>query len=471
MYNQIERIRQEKGRVRAVLFARCSTDEQGKNGYTITDQVEYGRYFCQENDIILVGEYVDEGISATLEINKRPALAQLIKDAKAGNWDIVIIKCLDRFFRNVGEYFAAKKELEKAGVTWFSIEEPDLDPADADAAFKINIYLSMSEYEARKASKRVQFNNRMRIKNKQVITGGHCFLFPWIVVGEHRDRHLERDMSQADRLFDILDHYEMFQSKSATLKYHNAKYEPISYNTLTNLLKDTLLYGEYKGVPNYVESSITKERFDKIQDILERNSKQRKDSDRVFIFSGMIKCPICGRNLSGNLQKRDSLKNPHHSYRCNHYRINKICTNTLSFNEKSVEKQLLDNLGQYIEGEILRVTDIKQKETPAVDNTNKIEKLKQEMSRLNNMYRKGNIEEEEYDKDIAIIKNDIAILEAVEKPKERDLSALTKLIESDYRTIYEALDRPHRKAFWRAIIKEFTVDMNRKIVPESIVFF
>lgn len=144
MYKQIERIRKEKGRVRAVLYARCSSDEQRKNGYTITDQLEFGRHFCRENDIILVGEYVDEGISATLEIKKRKDLANLIRDAKSDNYDIAVFKCIDRFFRNTEEYYAAQKELRKAGVTWVSIEEPDLDPYDADAAFKINIYLAMA---------------------------------------------------------------------------------------------------------------------------------------------------------------------------------------------------------------------------------------------------------------------------------------------------------------------------------------
>ena len=141
MYKQIERIRKEKGRVRAVLYARCSSDEQRKNGYTITDQLEFGRHFCRENDIILVGEYVDEGISATLEIKKRKDLANLIRDAKSDNYDIAVFKCIDRFFRNTEEYYAAQKELRKAGVTWVSIEEPDLDPYDADAAFRIHMVL------------------------------------------------------------------------------------------------------------------------------------------------------------------------------------------------------------------------------------------------------------------------------------------------------------------------------------------
>jgi len=140
MYKQIERYRITGKPVRAAKYGRCSSDEQKKNGYTIGDQLDLMEEFCQEYDLVGAGEYVDEGISATLEINKRKALAQLIKDAKAGKFDIVIFKCIDRFFRSVGEYYECQKQLQRAGVTWVSIEEADLDPEADDPASKINIY-------------------------------------------------------------------------------------------------------------------------------------------------------------------------------------------------------------------------------------------------------------------------------------------------------------------------------------------
>ena len=432
MYKQIERIKKEKGRVRAVLYARCSSDEQKKNGYTVSDQLEFGRHFCRENDIILVREYVDEGISATLEIKKRKDLANLIKDAKSESdgYDIVIFKCIDRFFRNTEEYYAAQKELRKSGVTWASIEEPDLDPYDADAAFKINIYLAMAEYEARKTSKRIRFNNKMRIKNKQVVTGSQCFLFPWKVVGDKRNRHLERDMDQAERLYDTLDYFEMHQSKSATLLYHNSKYDPITYQTLTNLLTDTLLYGEYQGVQDYVSPWITKQRFDNIAVILKRNARKSPTPDREFLFSGLIKCHCCGWNLVGNYY-HNGRKNPNFSYRCNNYRLNKACENRASLGEKKIEEQLLENLDQYVANEIARVKTINEKQNPAVDNTQKIAALKKEMNRLTIAFRKGRIEEDEYDRDYDALEKDLKVLEAVEKPEERDMEKLQELVESD----------------------------------------
>lgn len=470
MYKQLERYLEEKGRVRLAKYCRCSSDEQKKNGYTITDQSDYIEIFARENNLIVVDEYVDEGISATLEISKRKALAQLIADAKAGKFDIVVFKCIDRFFRNTEEYYTAQKQLRKCGVTWISIEEPDLDPDDADAAFKINIYLAMAEYEARKTSKRIRFNNKMRIKNKQVVTGSQNFTFPWKVEGDKRNRHLERDLSQGRRLYDILDHFEMHQSKSATLKYHNAKYDPISYQTLSNILTDTLLYGEYKGVPDYVLPWISKERFDKIQGILKRNSRNQPSPDRVFLYSGLMKCHCCGRNLNGNYHHRGD-KEPYFTYRCNHYRLNKICTNKTVLNEKFIEQQLLENLDQYIANEIVKVTSISEKNNEVIDNSKKIDELKKEMKRLTIAYRKGRVEEDEYDRDYAELESELKKLESVDKPEERDLTALKQLLESDYRTIYEALDRPHRKSFWRSFIKEFVVDETRQIVSDSIIFF
>ena len=106
-----------------------------------------------------------------------------------------------------------------------------------------------------------------------------------------------------------------------------------------------------------------------------------------------------------------------------------------------------------------------------LDNTKKIEEIKKEMKRLTTAYRKGRVEEDEYDRDYAELEKELSKLEPVDKPEEKDLSALKKLVESDYRTIYEALDRPHKKAFWRNIIKEFTIDEDRQIIPESIIFF
>lgn len=469
-YNQLLRYQENNRVIRIAKYVRCSSDEQKKNGYTITDQLNLLDEFASDYQLVSVGEYVDEGVSATLEISKRKALAQMIEDAKAGKFDVIIIKCIDRFFRSVEEYYACQKQLRQAGVTWISIEEPDLDPENDDAAFKINIYLTMAEYEAKKTSKRIRFNNKMRIKNKQVITGTRCFHFPWMVTGEKRNRHLVKNPDMEDMTMDVLDFFEKHQSQAATLGYINIKYGmKMTMTTLRNLLHDTLLYGEYKGVPDYVEPYITKERFDRIQDIMTRNARVNPVHDRVFLFSGLIKCPNCGRNLTGNFQLSDG-KYPTYSYRCNAGRTQKICSFTGGISEKKIEKQLLDNLAEYIGNEIIRVESIGE-DQPKNRNAEKAAKLKAEMDRLNMMFRKGRISEEEYDCDYLKLEKQVKALDVEEAPPKKDLDALKGIVESDYKTIYSHLTKENKKAFWRNTIKEFTIDENKKIISQSIIFF
>lgn len=469
-YKQLERLRASGKVIRYVKYARCSSDEQKKNGYTIGDQLALIDGFGADNELVCVGEFIDEGISATLEISKRKDLANLIKFAMSGKTDLVVFKCIDRFFRNTEEYYAAQKQLRAAGVTWLSIEEADLDPDDPDAAFKINIYLAMSEYEARKTSKRIRFNNKMRIKNKQVIIGAQNFLFPWTVAGEKKNRYLIKDKEYEEMTLDILDFYETHQSKSATLGYVNIKYgKKMTVTTLNNFLSDTLLYGEYKGVPGYVEPYITKERFDRIQDIMKRNARYSNSPKSVFLFSGLVKCPCCGNNLTGNYVKNQG-KYDVYVYRCNAARMRKICPFTKSVSERKIERQLLDNLEQYITNEVIRVESIEDAQ-PENKNAAKIEKLKAEMERLNMMFRKGRIEEEEYDTEYFKLEKKLNSIDTSETPPKRDLDAIKGILDADYRGIYEKLTKENKKAFWRSFIKEFAIDENKKIVPESIIFF
>lgn len=471
MYGSYSQLLRYANRViRIAKYGRCSSDEQKKNGYTIADQLALMDEFASEYEMVSVGEYVDEGVSATLEINRRKALAQMIEDAKAGKFDIILIKCIDRFFRSVEEYYACQKQLRKAGVTWISIEEPDLDPENEDAAFKINIYLTMAEYEAKKTSKRIRFNNKMRIKNKQVVTGSHCFLFPWIVTGDKRNRHLIQDPDKVDMTYDVLEFFEKHQSKAATLGYINIKYGlKMTMKSLTNLLTDTLLYGEYKGIADYVAPYITKERFNRIQDILTRNARIPNTPNRIFLFSGLIKCPYCGKNMVGNFVKSQG-KYDVYTYRCNAARTQKVCSFTLSVSERKIEKQLLDNLGQYIGNEIIRIESITEAQ---VQNTNvvKITKIKAEMERLNLMFRKGRISEEEYDTDYMKLEKRLNALDIDVAPPQRNLDALKGLLETDYMGLYQQLTKENKKAFWRNTIKEFGIDEHKKVKAESIIFF
>ena len=101
----------------------------------------------------------------------------------------------------------------------------------------------------------------------------------------------------------------------------------------------------------------------------------------------------------------------------------------------------------------------------------KAKKIKAEMDRLNLMFRKGRISEEEYDTEYHSLDKKLKALKIEEKPPERDLDALKGLLETDYKCLYQQLTKENKKAFWRRVMKEFTIDEGKKIVEESIIFF
>jgi hypothetical protein len=190
---------------------------------------------------------------------------------------------------------------------------------------------------------------------------------------------------------------------------------------------------------------------------------------KTFLFSGLAKCPCCGNNLTGNYQKNNG-KYDQFSYRCNNARTRKVCSFTKSISEPKIEKQLLNNLEQYINNEVIRVETIDEVQ-PKNRNAEKAAKIKAEMDRLNMMFRKGRIEEEEYDTEYFKLEKQLKSINIVEEPPKKDLDALKGLLETDYRGLYEQLTKENKKAFWRRIIKEFAIDEHKKIVPESIIFF
>jgi hypothetical protein len=150
--------------------------------------------------------------------------------------------------------------------------------------------------------------------------------------------------------------------------------------------------------------------------------------------------------------------------------MQKICPYTLSVSERKIEAQWLNNLEQYIINEVLNVESVEENK-PINNNAIKAEKLKAEMERLNMMFRKGRISEEDYDTEYYKLEKALNNLNINEEPPARDLDALKGILQTDYKGIYEQLTKENKKAFWRSFIKEFSIDENKQIIPESIIFF
>lgn len=111
--------------VRAVIYARVSTAEQAEEGESIDAQVRALREHARRNGMILVDEFLDEGVSATTD--RRPAFQRMIAAAKTkpSPFDLILIHKSDRFARNREHSIVYKNLLRReCGIDVVSITEP-----------------------------------------------------------------------------------------------------------------------------------------------------------------------------------------------------------------------------------------------------------------------------------------------------------------------------------------------------------
>lgn len=99
---------------RVGIYLRVST-----TGQTVENQRLELHRVAEQRGWIIVGEYVDHGISGTKGRDKRPAFDQLAKDAGAGKLDVVAAWSIDRLGRSLAHVATLLADLREQGVTVF----------------------------------------------------------------------------------------------------------------------------------------------------------------------------------------------------------------------------------------------------------------------------------------------------------------------------------------------------------------
>ena len=101
--------------MRAAIYARVGTNEQTANNQLI----ELRQYVSARGWTAV--EYVDAGVSGSKD--RRPALDQLVSDARRRKIDVLLCWRLDRLGRNVRHLVVLLEELRAVGVAFVSLNE------------------------------------------------------------------------------------------------------------------------------------------------------------------------------------------------------------------------------------------------------------------------------------------------------------------------------------------------------------
>lgn len=431
-----------------VAYVRVSHEEQVKYGFSLDAQKEALKEWADNNGVTILHWYVDEGVSARKKVKNRPQLQQMLRDVQRGGIDLIIFIKLDRYFRSVAEYHETQKILEMNGVHWKAIKE-DYDTTTTDGRFKINIMLSIAEQEADRTSDRIKFTFEHKVKKKQPISGQQPFGYK-IGVTETGEKCVIIDENAAPIVRAVFEHFSTYQSVSAATDFVNSELGcEMTFNSVRKILKNTYYYGHYRGVNDYCPAYISEYEFNQIQYVISNKNIKTPQTRRVYLFTGILKCPKCGQNMTSQTS------GVYLNYRCNRAYKHKLCDFKKSFSERKIEQWLLSAirpmLAEYI-------TEIDFDKPKPKNNGNKSEIIA-EMDRLNYLFQKSRIGVDAYEKHYAELETRLATLEKLET-EQIDISHVLDFLNSDVLDLYETISREDKRAAWRSIISEIVVDPN-----------
>ena len=129
--------------ITAIYVRRSVSDkDKGNNSLSISAQKEECIRFVGECDYRI---YCDDGKSGK-DVMHRPAFMQMMSDAREGLISRIIVKKYDRFSRNMREYLNITDELDRYGVTVYSLSEP-FNTETKEGRMMRNNLLNFAEFE------------------------------------------------------------------------------------------------------------------------------------------------------------------------------------------------------------------------------------------------------------------------------------------------------------------------------------
>jgi len=213
---------------------------------------------------------------------------------------------------------------------------------------------------------------------------------------------------------------DMIQGTRSVINYRNHKIKPKSKE-------------EWVIVRNTHEAIISREDFDKVQNMLQLNKKDYIKPFRTYVLGGLVKCGDCGAVLETALCSSKNLKNKYY-FRCPTYMLSKglICSKHTIRNDY-LEATVFQIIKKYIElsvdiESILKKIKLNTIQKECQNQNTKldfeIKKLKDKMSLLYIKFKNNELSENDY-----IIQKE-SVLEEIRKI-ENQIISLSASIKND----------------------------------------
>jgi site-specific DNA recombinase len=183
----------------AILYARVSTDEQARSGYSLAQQIEALRAYAAREGYEVFEEVQDPGQSgASLE---RPGMDRVRDLVAAGGISMVLAQDRDRFAREPAYHYLLRREFEEHGTTVRALNDRGDDSPEGELTD--GILDQLAKYEKAKIAERTRRGKLRKAREGRVICGATpTYGFHY---NETRDGLLinEPEMRVVEKIFDL----------------------------------------------------------------------------------------------------------------------------------------------------------------------------------------------------------------------------------------------------------------------------
>jgi site-specific DNA recombinase len=314
---------------KAVIYARVSSKEQEREGFSIPAQLKLLREYAERKGLPILQEYTDV---ETAKKSGRTQFSDMVKFFKAEGRKkkdpgcrILLVEKTDRLYRNFKDYVT----LDELALDIHLVKENDILSPNSRSHQKLlhGIKVVMAKNYIDNLSEEIK--KGMQEKAEQ---GFYPSFAPlgYVNVICNGKKFIQPDPDMAPLVQKLFQWYATgrFSLLELTKKIHEEGLISrrnglvISRGTIAKVLNNTVYYGEFqwngKSYRGTYEPLISRELFTKVQEVLDFKGKTRTGVRKhQWAFQGLVFCGNCGCAMSGDMKKGKYVY-----YRCTGYKGN-----------------------------------------------------------------------------------------------------------------------------------------------------
>lgn len=286
---------------RVFIYIRVSTREQAEEGYSIGEQEERLKKYCEAMEWQLVKVYIDPGYTGSNM--DRPALKDMIKQIEKGNADIVLVDKLDRLSRSQFDtLYLIRKVFTENNCAFVSRAEA-FDTSSSFGRAMVGILSVFAELERERIKERMADGKEGRAKEGKYKGGGN------VPIGFNYEPETGKLIENEYESMQVREVFELFNKRTPIYtimtimndKGYRTKYGEWKEITIRTMVANRVYLGEIKHKDKWYEglhdAIISQEVFDRAQKILKErsitNAKYKIGKKYRSPLAGMIWCAHC----------------------------------------------------------------------------------------------------------------------------------------------------------------------------------